>query len=1730
MLPEQPGARRCRRGRKSGRRRQERRNSQFRMFFGNVTSMSPKAEAHLLQVETQAFMAVESHLMGARLQGMLARAGQHGWLPRYSLPQPSTTSETGCYGGAVAGLRKHVHGGPLCDDEADGSAWRSVHKQLVGMQVALQGADTLWFGSYHRGGLDHEVLAELSSLTQQGARPFVALADWNDPPQVLAETGWLELVNACIIVPNNSDHTCVSPNSTSLLDYAVVSCCLRPLVRSLEAVAVVPWKPHYGLLLSMRRNACDWKITTLWRPKQLPRRAQGVDASEDKSDEGDVAQWKSFKDSAEALLSERMLATGGVMNHAKDLVCQLGTSEQAHVAGLRLWRWTRALEMRTVTQAGLDIDSTEARKSMGRAGPPVFVQVSMVRCRRGPHQGDHFVPMGYGVAARTASCLAAMGSRLTKAATTLDYANWSVGFLQELMRDTDTMRRTWVALGDGASVGFQRRALSVFSAISLAADQVGEVDLMRSSALARHADAIERKLVRQGRVSSLGGFKSWIEGSLKSGGRLDQRWCNAPNLPGVGVFRAGSGSASPQSITDEAAGLWATKWQAGVREDWLRVVQALSDFRLEARAGQVSSWNLLLQRFAPARIRKCCKAFKARTAIGADGVSFELLAEQPDHVLKDLGDILVSIVKDVALPVQELLSIMALLAKKAGGWRTIAICPTFYRLLMALLADDFESWDESMDLDGVATDSAAPGHSAERVAARRQLLAEVAAARGLCVVQLLWDIEAFYDSIDISKLLADLSNWDFPQVPAALALQLHVAPRALQAHGCFAPVISQMGRSILAGCLSSTRFARAVTREPLLSSMDDAVKAAGVHVDDVTQVFAGRRSSDVKVHALRAGSAFGKAMQDNGFTISLKSVVVSSDAAVAKQLAAAFRRTGLPMKAAAFTEDLGVPAAGGNRRVVCSSKKRLHKGLRRAARVRVLTKFCPRAKVLYLTGVRPQQQYGIGVMGAAPSQRSMARRAAAVCLGNAGWRPCLASLLKLKGSDRHDPEVELMVQQIALWLDLWWRASSQERHDITEAWRIKRDVLGARPAVGRWRIVAGPMSATIATLLELGWYPIQPNHWLTPDKTQAAIRVTIHCQASILEAIRRSAERRVWKIASEHWGGQGLEQGVPDFSAILKLRRHLVKNGKSAEVAALHAIACGGAAIGERRGHDDRACPYCGAPAEDAAHRYYLCPTLSQLEDPDGILAKTSWTVDKVRSGAWSHLQCLWTRGILPRSVLGDTGPADDHLQLQRWSLGPVGEAAAASGAVFSDGSGGERYVPQQIRRAGAGGAAVDFNYDGTSFRAHKVGLVLGEVPGRQTVPRAELTGAELILNEAAPGRPALWSDASYVVSGAAASGPRLEALLTGANGDLWGALFDVFDPEEHPAVGKVKGHRSISAVLEGRLSIEAYVGNHLADAAADAAAQLLQPSGAHCMHVELWIGIAYRVAQRLCFIEAARWRDISRLVPAPELPRVHRPLTVEEIRHQISSRIAGMGHSVQEQGSGLRCIYCLEWRHRKRCDFFESVPCAWARTSSGNNCGGSSGSAVACPGHDLDNPDGEIWEEDMDEDYFEGAWHEADNGQVDGASSEPPRISRTERRRRLVEHRQTMRESAAMERRNEAMARALVGKHAVIDDARQQAGEIEAAPRRHAQIHASHEVRWCGGITFCLKCGGTHTGSGVLRGLLPKGCKHKVASGSVDRLSKLKRGILPAGFAEWPDAASAAADRRCVRRVLSGS
>ena len=178
----------------------------------------------------------------------------------------------------------------------------------------------------------------------------------------------------------------------------------------------------------------------------------------------------------------------------------------------------------------------------------------------------------------------------------------------------------------------------------------------------------------------------------------------------------------------------------------------------------------------------------------------------------------------------------------------------------------------------------------------------------------------------------------------------------------------------------------------------------------------------------------------------------------------------------------------------------------------------------------------------------------------------------------------------------------------------------------------------------------------------------------------------------------------------------------------------------------------------------------------------------------------------MPGDVIGSVIEEDSDSILE-WCLGSIQEAAVASGAVFSDGSGGEAWVPQQIRRVGAGSASVDFEFDGSKFVARSVGLALSEVRGKQTVPRAELAAAELAFRVTPLAAPVLWSDARYVVDGANSSGARQESLLLGSNGDGWGTFFDMYKHEERPPVRKGRPISPSQRSLHGKYQCSSMLG-----------------------------------------------------------------------------------------------------------------------------------------------------------------------------------------------------------------------------------------------------------------------------------------------------------------------------------
>ncbi len=155
------------------------------------------------------------------------------------------------------------------------------------------------------------------------------------------------------------------------------------------------------------------------------------------------------------------------------------------------------------------------------------------------------------------------------------------------------------------------------------------------------------------------------------------------------------------------------------------------------------------------------------------------------------------------------------------------------------------------------------------------------------------------------------------------------------------------------------------------------------------------------------------------------------------------------------------------------------------------------------------------------------RRNACNCLPPAGSQPCTATLIAWRLGAESDPAVVEPVGQAALWMRLWGSTKVQERTSIAAAWRSAHLVV---LFVGvKWSTVSGPMQATIATLGQLGWAPCSPHQWLAPGRDAYADLndKSENAQVLILDQVRESAQKAVWKTAAKHYLGGGLEEGAP---------------------------------------------------------------------------------------------------------------------------------------------------------------------------------------------------------------------------------------------------------------------------------------------------------------------------------------------------------------------------------------------------------------------------------------------------------------------------------------------------------------------------------------------------------------------------------------------------------------------------
>ena len=254
-------------------------------------------------------------------------------------------------------------------------------------------------------------------------------------------------------------------------------------------------------------------------------------------------------------------------------------------------------------------------------------------------------------------------------------------------------------------------------------------------------------------------------------------------------------------------------------------------------------------------------------------------------------------------------------------------------------------------------------------------------------------------------------------------------------------------------------------------------------------------------------------------------------------------------------------------------------------------------------------------------------------------------------------------------------------------------------------------------------------------------------------------EMQTWKAAARHSSSSGLERGIiTDFA----------KRARSQLIRALDFLVCG--AINEPHLPADGSipnqflCVRCDQKVLDTRkHELWECPgntLINHTHMKESVyltsLAQEFWDTDKV----------LFARGLLPRDWLLVSEPAECNevknvgkCRLQRMRQKPC---VVRLGRIREE----VGRLPQTLRQVAFGVATFDMHIgNDTSFTLQQTSFLGGQVPGKQTVPRAELWGAIQILSKV-DGKSNIQTpiDAKYVTRGIAHRGD----LVQGPNGDLW--------------------------------------------------------------------------------------------------------------------------------------------------------------------------------------------------------------------------------------------------------------------------------------------------------------------------------------------------------------------------
>ena len=420
------------------------------------------------------------------------------------------------------------------------------------------------------------------------------------------------------------------------------------------------------------------------------------------------------------------------------------------------------------------------------------------------------------------------------------------------------------------------------------------------------------------------------------------------------------------------------------------------------------------------------------------------------------------------LPEQVCATLVVLLPKKEDIERPISLTSVLYRTWCKLRWDKLRQWQSTVGQRSM------PGMQVLHVALMRLLKCEVGKATGRHVISLLLDLQCFYDSVELEILLKLWEPLDFPPAVLNAVYEVYSGPRLLQAEQVTSrPVHCQRG--ILAGCPVAPLIAKLVLAPVIGPFMEVFPRATvDVWVDDISVDFVGTDVHLLCREALDGYDHLRNGLEASGLQLSNSKTGYLTSSVECKKTLNLFRTDEQP-RVHDLLKDLGLDSSGGRRRRIGQQQKRLLKGRGRHSKLLHLKLRSRPVRIrVWKTSVHAAAGYGLEAQGLAPQRMRTLRQQLARHGG-----------LQKGGSvdivfDQHgklqDPKDTIVERQLRAMHQLVRAWPASHLGDLRTAWRIswKRLTAAAYP----WMVVAGPMAALQAYLIDMGWEAADMDDWI----------------------------------------------------------------------------------------------------------------------------------------------------------------------------------------------------------------------------------------------------------------------------------------------------------------------------------------------------------------------------------------------------------------------------------------------------------------------------------------------------------------------------------------------------------------------------------------------------------------------------------------------------------------------------